>query len=46
MTTIREDDFIQSIADGFQYISCYHPPDYIHALAEAASRSIHRLKVL
>jgi fumarate hydratase class I len=38
MTIIREEDFIQSIADGFQYISCYHPPDYIHALAEAYER--------
>jgi fumarate hydratase class I len=38
MTIIREEDFIQSIADGFQYISCYHPPDYIHALAEAHER--------
>jgi fumarate hydratase class I len=38
MTTIREEDFIQSIADGFQYISCYHPPDYIAALAEAYER--------
>jgi fumarate hydratase, class I len=35
MTVIREDDFIQSIADGFQYISYYHPPDYIRALAQA-----------
>jgi fumarate hydratase class I len=38
MTTIRERDFIQSIADGFQYISCFHPPDYIKALAEAYER--------
>ncbi|MGD2129152.1 MAG: fumarate hydratase [Lysobacterales bacterium] len=38
MNTIREQDFIQSIADGFQYISCYHPPDYINALAEAYER--------
>jgi len=35
MTTIREHDFIQSIADGFQFISYYHPPDYIKALAKA-----------
>jgi len=32
MSTIRQDDFIQSIADGFQYISYYHPLDYITAL--------------
>ena len=35
MSTIREDDFIQSIADAFQFISYYHPSDYIHALTEA-----------
>ena len=38
MISIRQDDFIQSIADGFQYISCFHPPDYIAALAEAYER--------
>jgi len=38
MTTIRQEDFIQSIADGFQYISCYHPLDYITALGEAYKR--------
>lgn len=35
MTTIRQEDFIQSIADGFQFISYYHPRDYIRALYEA-----------
>ncbi len=35
MTLIKEDDFIQSIQDGFQYISYYHPIDYIKALGEA-----------
>ncbi len=35
MTIIKQDDFIQSIADGFQYISYYHPLDYITALGEA-----------
>ncbi|ULQ46275.1 fumarate hydratase [Flagellatimonas centrodinii] len=38
MTTIRQDDFIQSIEDAFQYISCYHPLDYIKALGEAWER--------
>ena len=38
MTTIREEDFIQSVADGFQFISYYHPVDYIKALAEAYHR--------
>ena len=35
MTTIRQEDLIQSIADGFQYISYYHPLDYIQALGAA-----------
>ncbi len=35
MTIIRQEDFIQSIADAFQYISCYHPKDYIEALYQA-----------
>jgi len=35
MATIRRDDFIQSVADAFQFISYYHPVDYIRALAEA-----------
>jgi fumarate hydratase, class I len=38
MSTIRQDDFIQSIADAFQYISYYHPLDYIQALGEAYER--------
>lgn len=35
MTTIKQEDFIASIADALQYISYYHPADFIHALAEA-----------
>jgi fumarate hydratase, class I len=35
MTTIREDDFVSSIAEALQYISYYHPPDFIKALSEA-----------
>ncbi|MDP3743507.1 MAG: fumarate hydratase [Methylotenera sp.] len=35
LTTIKQEDFIQSIADALQYISYYHPADYIHALGEA-----------
>ncbi len=35
MTTINQADFIQSIADALQYISYYHPTDYIQALGEA-----------
>ena len=35
MTIIKQDDFIQSIADALQYISYYHPVDYIQALGRA-----------
>ncbi|ADC61922.1 fumarate hydratase [Allochromatium vinosum] len=35
MTIIRESDFIQSIADALQFISYYHPRDYIQALGAA-----------
>jgi len=38
MTTIRQEDFIASIADAFQYISYYHPLDYIQALGAAYER--------
>ena len=35
MVTIRQQDFIDSVADALQYISYYHPQDYIEALGEA-----------
>jgi fumarate hydratase, class I len=38
MAVIKQDDFIQSIADGLQYISYYHPVDYIKNLAAAYER--------
>ena len=38
MTTIRQADFIDSIADALQYISYYHPLDFIKALDEAYQR--------
>ena len=38
MTVIRQEDLIQSVADAFQYISYYHPLDYIQALGEAYAR--------
>jgi fumarate hydratase class I len=34
-TVIRQNDLIESIADALQYISYYHPPDFIRALDEA-----------
>ena len=38
MTSIKQEDLIQSIADAFQYISYYHPLDFIKALGEAYDR--------
>jgi len=35
MTTIRQQDLIQSVADALQFISYYHPQDYIEALGAA-----------
>ncbi len=38
MAMISEQSFIQSIADALQYISFYHPPDFVRALADAYER--------
>ena len=35
MATIKQADFIQSVADALQYISYYHPVDYITNLTRA-----------
>ena len=35
MVTIREADLIESVADALQFISYYHPMDYIRALGAA-----------
>ena len=35
MPTIRQQDFIQSIADALQFISYYHPADFIRSLTRA-----------
>ena len=35
MVTIREEDLIESVADALQYISYFHPMDYIRALGVA-----------
>lgn len=35
MTVIRQDDLIQSVADALQYISYYHPKDFIDAMEAA-----------
>ena len=35
MTVIKQEDLIQSVADSLQYISYYHPMDYITSLGRA-----------
>ena len=37
-TTIKEADLIESVAAALQYISYYHPADYISHLARAYDR--------
>ena len=32
MTAVKQEDLVQNIADAFQYISYYHPRDFIQAL--------------
>ncbi|MBA3988266.1 MAG: fumarate hydratase [Idiomarina sp.] len=36
--TIKQQDFIDSIADALQFISYYHPLDFVEALADAYER--------
>ncbi len=38
MTTIKQADLIQSVADALQFISYYHPLDYIQAVGRAYER--------
>jgi fumarate hydratase class I len=38
MPAIRQDDFIQSVADAFQFISIYHPLDFVEAVKAAWER--------
>ena len=38
MAVIKQTDLIQSVADALQYISYYHPPDFIRAMAAAYER--------
>ncbi|PJA41068.1 MAG: fumarate hydratase, partial [Lysobacterales bacterium CG_4_9_14_3_um_filter_62_6] len=38
MSVIEQEDFIQSVAAALQYISYYHPVDYIRHLSAAYER--------
>src|SRR5690606_21265773 len=38
MSTIRQDDVIHSVADALQFISYYHPVDFIQAVHRAWQR--------
>ena len=38
MTTLKQADLVQSVADALQFISYYHPADYLQALGRAYER--------
>ena len=38
MTVIKQDDLIQSVADALQFISYYHPLDFVEAMKQAYDR--------
>src|SRR5919198_2381292 len=38
MTTLQQEHLVQSVADALQFISYYHPADYLQALARAYER--------
>ena len=38
MTTIRQDDLVESVADSLQFISYYHPVDFVKAMHAAYER--------
>jgi len=38
MTIIQQEDLVQSVADALQFISYYHPVDFIRSLADAYER--------
>ena len=40
MTIIKKDDLIQSVADALQYISYYHPKDFIDAVNHAYEKEL------
>lgn len=38
MTVVRQDDFVQSVTDALQFISYYHPKDFVDAVHAAFER--------
>src|SRR6185503_19260859 len=38
MAAVRREDLVQSVADALQFISYYHPLDYVQALGRAYER--------
>ena len=44
MTVIKQEDFIASVAGALQYISYYHPVDYITSLTAAITRRNSRMR--
>ncbi len=44
MTVIRKQDVVDSVADALQYISYYHPLDFVQALEKAITKNKARLR--
>ena len=40
MSVIRQDDLISSVADALQFISYYHPLDFIKSLHQAYEKEV------
>ena len=38
MTAIKQEDLISSVADALQFISYYHPKDFIQGMKQAYDR--------
>jgi len=38
VTVVRGEDLVESVAGALQYVACYHPPDFLAALARAWRR--------
>jgi len=45
MSLIKQEDVIQSIADALQFISYYHPKDYIQALTTAWKKELTKKQI-
>jgi len=42
MTIIKQSDVIDSVADALQFISYYHPKDFVDAMTEAYEKELNQ----